>query len=111
MEKVLLANIMALGDVIVLSGALRDLHRCYPGRFQTGMRTYFPDVWRHNPYVASASLDDPETRLVPCTYPLVHQCNERPVHLLDGFIEEINRHLGTAIRPTALKGDLYLSDE
>jgi ADP-heptose:LPS heptosyltransferase len=111
MEKLVLANIMALGDVIVLSGALRDLHLCYPERFQTGVRTYFPDLWRHNPYVASVSLDDPEARLVPCTYPAVHECNQRPVHLLDGFIEEINWYLGTAIRPTALRGDLYLSEE
>ena len=111
MRKLILANIMSPGDVVVLTAAVRALHQCYPGRFVTDVRTYCPDLWLNNPYVTPLSLDDPEVRLVPCTYPLVRESNRRPVHLLDGFVQELNRQLGLEIRPTALEGDLYLSDQ
>jgi hypothetical protein len=111
MEKLVLANIQSPGDLLVLTAAVRDLHLSYPGRFLTDVRSYCPDIWRHNPYITPLGLDEAGVRLVPCTYPLVNQSNERPVHLLHGFIDELNRQLGLEIRMTALKGDVYLSEE
>jgi hypothetical protein len=111
MEKLVLANIQSPGDVVVLTAAVRDLHLSYPGRFLTDVRTYCPDLWLHNPFITSLRLGDPGVRLVPCTYPLVQESNRRPVHLLDGFIQELNQQLGVEIRKTVLRGDVYLSDE
>src|SRR5262245_60584188 len=111
MQKLILANIQSPGDVLVLTAAVRDLHRCYPGRFLTDVRTHCPDLWLGNPYLTPLSFEDPSVRLVPCTYPLVNQSNQRPVHLLHGFIEELNRQLNIEIRPTALKGDIHLSTQ
>lgn len=111
MQKLILANIQSPGDVLVLTAAVRDLHRCYPSQFLTDVRTHCPELWLHNRYLTPLRFDDPSVRLVPCTYPLVNQSNQRPVHLLHGFIDELNRQLDLDIRPTALKGDIHLSEE
>jgi ADP-heptose:LPS heptosyltransferase len=111
MEKLALVNIQSPGDLVVLSGALRDLHLSYPGRFQTDVRSHCPAIWLNNPYITQLSLEERGVRLVPCTYPLVNQSNDRPVHLLHGFVEELNRQLNLDIRVSALSGDVYLSDD
>ena len=107
----ILANIQSPGDVVVLTAAIRDLHLSYPGRFLTDARTHCPDIWLNNPYITRLEFDDPDVRLVPCVYPLVDQSNERPVHMLHGFLDDFNRQLDLEVRPTALKGDIYLSRE
>src|SRR5688572_32759667 len=89
MEKLILANIQSPGDVLVMTAAVRDLHLSYPGRFLTDARTHCPDIWLHNPYITALRFDEPDVRLVPCVYPLVHQSNHRPVHMLHGFIVEL----------------------
>lgn len=111
MEKLILANIQSPGDVLVLTAAVRDLHRCYPGRFLTDVRTHCPELWLYNPYLTPLRLEDRTVRLIPCTYPLVNHSNQQPVHLLHGFLDELNHQLKVEIRPSALQGDIHLSEE
>ena len=30
-EKLILGNVLSAGDIVMLTAAVRDLHRCYPG--------------------------------------------------------------------------------
>ena len=94
---------------IVLTAAVRDLHRCYPGRFQTDVRTLWPDLWAHNPYLTPLAEEDKDVRQLECSYPLINECNETPYHCLHGFIQFLNQKLGLHIRPTAFKGDIHLT--
>ncbi len=111
MEKWIFENWLSPGDIVVLTAALRDLHRAYPGRFITDVRTSCPALWEHNPHLTPLNPDDPEVRSMVCHYPLIHQCNTAPYHFIHGFIEYLNDQLGLRIRPTEFKGDVYLSDE
>jgi ADP-heptose:LPS heptosyltransferase len=108
-HKLILTNFQAPGDVVMLTAAVRDLHRCYPGQFLTDVQTCCPELWENNPYLTSLELDDPEAKVLPCHYPWVRQSNERPMHFLHGFIEHLNARLGLQIRPTLFKGDIHLS--
>jgi ADP-heptose:LPS heptosyltransferase len=99
------------GDIVMLTAAVRDLHRCYPGRFQTDVRTRCPDLWQHNPYLTPLAEDDAGVEKLDCRYPLINRCDRTPYHCLHGFIEFLNERLGLAIRPTAFKGDIHLSAE
>ena len=36
-RKLILENSQSPGDIVMLTAALRDLHRCYPGTFQNGV--------------------------------------------------------------------------
>jgi len=111
MEKWIFENWLSPGDIVVLTAAIRDLHRAYPGRFLTDVRTSCPALWEHNPYVTQLKKEDAEVRSMVCHYPLIHRCNSTPYHFIHGFIEYLNEELGLRIRPTEFKGDIYLRDE
>ena len=111
MEKLLLKCFLSPGDIVMLTAAVRDLHRLYPDRYLTDVRTSCPALWENNPYLTPLDETDPEVRVIKCHYPLIHQSNQTPFHFIHGFIEHLNRRLGLRIRPTEFKGDIHLSAE
>jgi hypothetical protein len=111
MRKLVLKCGFSPGDLVMLTAAVRDLHHWYPGQFLTDVRTPCPDLWENNPHLTSLSDDDPEVEQLACSYPLIDRCNETPYHCLHGFIEFLNERLQLAIKPTAFKGDIHLSEQ
>src|SRR4029077_11801951 len=101
MRKLILTNYQAPGDIVMLTAALRDLHRCYPGQFLTDVRTLCPDLWLHNPYLTPLDEHAPGCETIECSYPLINQCDALPYHCLNGFVEFLNQQLGLQIRPTS----------
>jgi ADP-heptose:LPS heptosyltransferase len=110
MEKWIFENYLSPGDVVMLTAAVRDLHRAYPGRFQTDVRTCCPALWEHNPWLTPIADDSAGNRLL-CHYPLIQRSNQEPYHFIHGFIEYLNAKLSLQIRPTAFCGDIHLSEE
>ena len=111
MRKLILRNFQSPGDIVMLTAAVRDLHRAHPGEFLTDVRTSAPALWEHNPYLTPLDESDPEVVVVDCHYPLIHQSNDIPAHFLHGFPAFLNDSLGLRIRVTEFKGDLHLSEE
>ncbi|GEM_PF-1734745 len=101
----------SLGDIVMMTAAVRDLHRDYPGRFLTDVHTSCMEVWEHNPYLTPLDENDPEIEVIDCSYPLINRSNDAPYHCLHGFIEFLNEKLGLQIRPSEFHGDIHLSDE
>jgi ADP-heptose:LPS heptosyltransferase len=111
MKRLILKCGLAAGDIVMLSAAVRDLHRCYPGRFVTDVRTLCPEIWENNPYVTPLSEEDRDVEQIDCSYPLINRCENTPSHCLHGFIEFLNQWLHLSIKPTAFRGDIHLSDQ
>jgi ADP-heptose:LPS heptosyltransferase len=111
MQKLILENLLSPGDILMLTAAVRDLHRCHPGRFATDVRTSCPALWDNNPWLTPLEDDDPEVQRLVCHYPLIHESNNRPFHFLHGFTRYLNEQLGLAIEPTEFRGDIHLSTE
>ncbi|HWW00020.1 MAG TPA: glycosyltransferase family 9 protein [Candidatus Acidoferrum sp.] len=111
MRKLILKCGLAPGDILMLTAAVRDLHRCYPGQFATDVRTVCPELWENNPHITPIADDEPEAEEIDCSYPLINRCNEAPYHCLHGFIEFLNERLRLGIKPTAFKGDIHLNDQ
>jgi ADP-heptose:LPS heptosyltransferase len=109
MRRLVLRNFQSPGDAVMLTAAVRDLHRLYPGRFVTDVRSPFPALWVNNPFVSTLDEDAPGVEVIDCHYPLIHRSNFAPVHFIHGFIEYLNDQLDLRIRPTDFKGDIYLS--
>jgi ADP-heptose:LPS heptosyltransferase len=110
-EKWIFENFQAPGDIVMLTAAVRDLHRAYPGKFITDVCTSCPDLWRHNPYLTPVRRSDPGSSIFECHYPLIHQSNQCGVHFLHGFIEYLNQQLDLQIKLTEVRGDIHLSNE
>jgi hypothetical protein len=109
MRKWILSNFQSPGDLLMLTAAMRDLHRGLPAQFVTDVRTSCPQLWENNPYLTRLEEADPEVEVIDCHYPLIHQSNGSPYHFIHGFIEFFNQRLEQKIRPTSFKGDIHLS--
>ena len=108
-RKLILRTRFALGDTVQFTAAIRDLHRCYPGTFVTDVRTPCGEVWNYNPHLTHLDENDPEAEILDCELPLIDWSNKVPYHVLEGFIDDLNRQLGLHIRCTEFKGDIHLS--
>ncbi len=108
-RKLILRCLLSPGDLVMLSAALRDLHRCYPGQFVTDVRTACPELWVNNPLLTPLDEKSPEVETIDCEYPLIHRCDLIPRHSVEGFLEFLNERLGLAIRLSAFKGHIPLS--
>src|SRR5438874_2136779 len=107
MRKLILKSFLSPGDIVMMTAAVRDLHRCYPRRFKTDVRTSCQTLWENNPYITPLEEADPGVETIHCAYPLINRCNEVPYHCLHGYIEFLNRRLRLAISPTAFRGEIH----
>lgn len=109
-KRIILRNFQSPGDIVVLSAALRDLHKTYPGVFVTDVRTPCPHLWENNPHITHLEENDPTVEVIDCEYPLIHQSNQKPRHFIEGFIDFLNHKLGLQISLTAFKGDIHIAE-
>jgi ADP-heptose:LPS heptosyltransferase len=100
---------LSLGDIVLLTAAVRELHSSYPGLFATDVRTSFRELWQNNPFLTPLDEYDPEVKILECQDLLLERSRESACHALHGFLEFLNRRLGFRLKPTAFRGDIYLS--
>ncbi len=111
MRLLVLKNHLCPGDIVTLTAAVRDLHRCFPGDFITDVRTSFPGIWKHNPYITPLDDKGDGVQSIECHYPLIHRSNTAPFHFIHGFTQFLSQQLGLSIEPSEFRGDVYISDE
>jgi ADP-heptose:LPS heptosyltransferase len=109
MRKLILKNSLSPGDILMLTAAVRDLHKWYPRQYQTDVRTPCPHLWDNNPYITPLNEGDPRVEVIECHYPLIHKSDQLPFHFIHGFIHFLNDNLKLNIIPTCFKGDIHLS--
>jgi hypothetical protein len=109
MRKYVFRCRLSLGDIVLLTAAVRDLHLHFPGRYCTDVRTCFPDLWTHNPYLTPLGEYDPGVKVLDCKLPLINRSQISACHSIHGFIDFLNQYLGTSMKPTAFRGDIHLS--
>src|SRR5687768_9913051 len=98
----------ALGDVVVLTAAVRDLHRSFPGRFGISVDSAFGDVWRYNPYVRPRGVPG---KVIDCRKAVIDRQGTTGRHYVHAYLDLLNQHLGTDAQISEIKGDIYLSAE
>ncbi len=108
-RKLILKCMLPPGAIVMLTAAVRDLHKSCPGRFVTDVRTSAPAFWLNNPWITPLRETDPGVELVECHYPLIHQSHRTPCHFIHGFIEYLGGVLGVKISPSTFCGDIHLS--
>ena len=86
-RKLILKCGLSVGDIVMLTAAVRDLHRCHPKRFLTDVRSSCPELWEHNPHLTPLRETDRGVEQIDCHYPLIDRSNEAPYHCIHGFTE------------------------
>jgi ADP-heptose:LPS heptosyltransferase len=110
-QHLILTNHQSPGDIVMLTAAVRDLHRTYAGQFVTDVRTSCPQLWENNPHITPLDEFSQEMRTVECHYPLIQRSNSIPVHFLEGFVDYLNSILGIHIELSEFRGAIYLTEE
>lgn len=106
-RQIIFRNTQAPGDILMLTAAIRDLHRCYPGQFVTGVETTAKEIWQNNPYITS--LSHKRVKEFRLGYPLIHKSNQCGLHFIQGFIDDLNAKLKLNVRLTEFRPDLHWS--
>jgi len=109
-KQVILKNCQSPGDIVMLTAAVRDLHRSHPRKFLIDVRTPTPELWMHNPFIVKLDEKAPHVRSIRMQYPMIHSSNRRPYHFIHGFVNFLETHLALHIPVTDFRGDIYLSD-
>ena len=110
MKKLILKNFQSPGDIVMLTAAVRDLHKSNPGKFITDIRTPCGPLWENSPWITPIDDADPEAETIQCDYPLIHQSNTGPWHFIHGFIQFFADYLKVPVKPTEFKGDIHISE-
>ena len=111
-RMIVISNHQAPGDVLMLTAAVRDLHRAHSRSFALAADTSCGALWEHNPYIEVLNSHTQQNAcLIQCHYPLVHRSNQIPYHFLHGFIQYLEQQLQVRIPLTEFKGDIHLSEE
>ena len=108
-ERIILRSLLSPGDTMMLTAAVRDLHRQHPGCFLTDVRTAASQLWENNPHITKLDEADPEVRVIDAHYPAIQESNQRPFHFIHGYPRYLEQQLGVSIPVTDFKGDIHLS--
>lgn len=107
MRKILLNSFMAAGDVVAISGAVRDLKISHPD-LQICVNTNSPENWQNNLHISME-------RVNPYSIPGLDQFeigyNNKDGHLVECFRREIERKMNLTITRGPNHGCLFLSEE
>jgi ADP-heptose:LPS heptosyltransferase len=109
-RRLILRSAYAVGDIVVLTAALRDLHLTYPNRFITDVRTSCAELWEHNPYITPLKEGQKGVEIIDCEPDLIRDCNRTPYHYIQAYSEFLNSRLDLKIKPGGFHGDVHLSD-
>lgn len=109
--KLFISQHQSPGDIVMLTRAIDDLHKTYPGKFITCMRTPANDLWASNPNHTPLEAKDSDAMWMACEYKLVNTSNRGAHHFVHGFRKDLESKLGIPIDQSHPWGALYLSDE
>lgn len=109
-KRILLRQNQSPGDVLVLSAAIESLHICFPGKYLTGYSGTAPEIFNNNPRI-TRGLGAHDSEVMPCEYPAIHQSDNRPIHFMAGFCEDLARKINEPLQLCVKRPYLYLSDQ
>jgi ADP-heptose:LPS heptosyltransferase len=119
-KKIVLHSSLSLGDVVVLTGAIRDFLAVYGYKYSVAVDCPFPELFENNPDVndfffrrEDDGYFDEDGNLIESHdiyYPLIQESNERPYHFLHGYRKNLAAIFGH-IPQGAFRGDIRLSEE
>lgn len=98
------------GDIVVMTGLVRDLVQTYP-HIKVDVRTPCSDIWRHNPYVTKIPDTEEVKQLTLCYQSGIKRQNKETIHFLGEFHHNFTKQTGLHVPITMPRPDLHLSQE
>lgn len=109
MRKLILQNRLSPGDILMMSGAIRDLHLSYPKEYATAVKSPCNEIFKNNPYISDFPNGGGE--LVDMQYPLIHHSGYTGYHFSDGHRIFLQDFLRKPIQKTSIRPSIYLNQD
>jgi len=109
MEKKILQNRLSPGDILIMSGVIRDLLKAYPGEYKIDVRSPSPEVYENNPNLTPLRAGDTDVETIDMQYPLIHHSGYSGLHFSDGHRLYLQEKLKRKIPKTSMRPDIFLS--
>ena len=110
-RRVIITNFQSPGDIVMLTAAVRDLHRNHPGKFLTDVRTNSMSIWEGNHYITKLDERQPGVEAYRAEYPLIHHSNQGPYHFTESFTDWMEDALGVRIKDRLCRGHIEMRPE
>src|ERR1700733_13495446 len=109
-ERIVFRAMVYPGDLLMLTGAIRDLHLAHPDKFVTDVDTTCQQIWDNNPYITH--IDRIEShRYLNLGYPAYSHRETDPEHLSTRYHKQIAEALDIPVPVTKKSPEIYLSDD
>jgi len=109
-KRLILSCNLSPGDLMTLTAAVYSLHKQYPGKYETEIKTTSgKDIFLHNPMVTK--LSGPADVELKMEYPLVHQSDSKAYTFIHGYTHNLGQQLGIWLDLHTNRPHLYLSTE
>jgi ADP-heptose:LPS heptosyltransferase len=108
-EKLVLRAMVYPGDLMMLTGAVRDLHFAHPGQFVTDVDTTCRQLWDNNPHITPINRSESH-RYLNLGYPRYSHTEPEPRHLTTRYHDQLAEALGVPVPVTKACPEIYLSD-
>jgi ADP-heptose:LPS heptosyltransferase len=109
MMDLLLEHRRAPGDILMMTSAVRDLHKAFPKKYRVKVATSAMAIWNNNPHISNLTLGNPKH--FKLSYGAsVKQSNQRRAHFAGAFHQHLSECLGVRVPLTDLRADLHLTE-
>lgn len=116
--RLIIRHRWALGDTVLLTGLVRDIHRAHPGEYEIMPETNWTNVWWNNPHVSTFEEHSlPKAQRVEVGWGDAIKWNayakfgdqKKMRHILAWYHYDFTRKTGIEVPVTDPRPDLYLS--
>ena len=106
----------ALGDTVLMTGLVRDIHRAYPDKYEIEVDTHFTNVWWNNPFVVKDKEKNSKHPPIELSWLNAIHWNsyakygtrQEMKHILAWYHYDFGRHTGIEVPVTDPWPDLHL---
>lgn len=95
-----------LGDSVLLTGLVRDIHRAYPGRFRVFADTAYMGLWQHNPRVVTPEKGE-RRQVVVLKYGVKQPTK---IHFMRHIYDRFEQAAKLTVPLTEPKGEIFLDE-
>ncbi len=119
-ERLVLRHRWALGDTVLLTALVRDIHLAYPGKYEIKVDTNFSNVWWNNPHVSKFEVNGlPRPLQVKVEWGDAIKWNSYAKypgrremrHILAWYHYDFEKRTGLHVPVTSPKPDLHLAQD
>jgi ADP-heptose:LPS heptosyltransferase len=111
MRKLILQNRLSPGDILMMTGTVRDLKLTYQDEYLVDVRSPCSEIFFYNPHITSLKDNDPEVELIDMQYPLIHHSGYTGLHFSDGYRLYLQDILKRKISKTSMRPEIYLNQD